>query len=417
MIDFVKIRVQNPNIKQIRENLCLEWELSISERTGEVKEIIAKYHNLTFKIVCNQYLNISGSLHKFWNSINGRGEQNYNDFMFSDLAEVINEICDSFNLNPSSCMIENIEFGVNITPPFPVKEILRSIINHKGKPFTQEYDEKKYYRECKRQQYIIKVYDKGLQFNQGNILRFEDKTRKMEHLKGIGIKSFTDLLNPVKINQLGAVLRKDFEGLLIYDYTIPLMKLNPRERLILTEGQTPAYWLNLLESNPNLYYKRRDRFKELIKKYGTQDIQNIIGELIIQKWNELLTCTPKTLQNLTGVENIELTEINHSSIGLKDVNKGNEAEGSGKEPPRRYCLSCGKDISHQRRNSKFCSEKYVGYSQARRCRNNDSNSRHRIKRLIKQERESLTLFDSLPFIRTSYQWERLKEYIVNEKYG
>jgi len=403
MIDFVKIRYKNPDIQTIRGNLRLDWEQLIKERTGEVKEYRAIYNGLTFEIVNNQYLNISGSLHKFWNSSQGGGEHNYNDFTFSDLTGVIFELCRSFDLLPENCLLENLEFGVNISPHLPVKEILRSAINHKGKPFTQEYLKNKYFRECERQRYIIKIYDKGLQYNRPeNILRFENKIIKMAHIQETGVQSLADLLNPAKLKRLGVILGSNLNDILFYDYTIP----KDRERPLMTQGQTPAFWLNLLETNPNNYYKKRIRFKELVKRNGTQDFTEIVGNLVTQKWNELLTSTPKTLQELTGVVNNDITEINHSDKGLKPVilepplnPQGGEAEASDKEPARRYCLTCGRDITHQRPNSKFCGAKYVGYSHAHRCRNNDSNPRNRVKYLIEQERKSLTLFDPVPFIK------------------
>jgi len=138
MIDFIKIAYRNPNIQKIREHPLLDWEQIVHIRTGEVKEYRAIYNGLTFQIINYQYLNISGSLHKYWNSSQGGGLQNYNDFTFSDLTGVIMELCRSFDLLPENCLLENIEFGVNVCPQVPVKEILRSAINLKGKPFTRE---------------------------------------------------------------------------------------------------------------------------------------------------------------------------------------------------------------------------------------------------------------------------------------
>ena len=417
MVDFVRIKVLNPDIQRIRNNPLLEWDQLTKERTGEVKEYISYFHGMNFVIKNNQYLYISGSTHKFWNSLHGRGEQNYNDFRFEDLAGVIIEFCKMFDLMPGSCILENLEFGVNVSPTIPANEILRSVINHKGKPFTQEYSKNKRFRECERQRYIVKFYNKGLQYNQpGNILRFENKIVKMEHLKGTDVKILSDLLNPVKVERLGVILLRSFNELLFYDHTIPETGLSASERLILTQGQTPAYWIDLKETNPDNYYKKLQRFKFLVKKHGTRDIQEIVGCLISQKWNELLKTDPETLQELTDLVNIDITEIETSCKGLKPVMfterdqlsdpitggiiPGAEVQGAEPpqaEPPRRYCLSCGNDISKQRANSKFCSAKYVGEKNAHRCRNIDSNPRNRIKYMQEREKICLTLFDTSPY--------------------
>ncbi len=400
MIDFIKIRYKNPDIQRIRENQRLDWEQLVKERTGEVKKYTAYFHGLTFEIVNNQYLNISGSLHKYWNSSQGEGEQNYNDFTFSDLTGVINELCRSFDLSPKNCRLENIEFGVNVSPELPAKEILRSVIIHNGKPFTQEYLKNKYFRECQRQRYIIKIYDKGLQYNRPeNILRFEIKITKMAHIKETGVQSLADLLDITKLQHLGVILASNFNDILFYDYTIP----KDRELPLMTQGQAPAFWLNLHETNPNNYYKKRSRFKELVKGNGTQDIQEIVGTLVTQKWNELLSSTSKTLQELTGGRNSDITEINHSDKGLNPVTDEpplNTQGGEAEAPQRRYCESCGRDITNQRPSSKFCSAKYVGYIQAHRCRNFDSNTRHRKNRILKHENDSLLLFETMPFFRS-----------------
>jgi hypothetical protein len=419
MIDFVKIKVLNPDIPRIRNNLRLEWFQRTSERTGEVKEYTSTYNDLNFEIKNDKHLNISGSLHKFWNNLHGRGEQNYNDFNFADLVSVIIEFYKMFDLVPGSCILENLEFGVNVSPTIPANEILRSVINHKGKPFTNEYTDNKRFRECERQRYIVKIYNKGLQYNQpGNILRFENKTIKMAHIKETGITTLQDLLDIRKIERLGVILFDNFNELLFYDYTIPEAVLRHSKRLILTQGQSPAYWINLKETNPNNYYKKLHRFKELAKKHGTRDIQEMVGSLISLKWNNLLMTDSETLQKLTDPANTDITGINHSDKGLKPVTFTEQdqstdpipgeiipgAEIQGAESPRRYCLSCGKDISHQRANSKFCSAKYVGYVQAHQCRNIDSNPRNRMKYMIEREKKILTLFDTTPFYILRKTW-------------
>jgi hypothetical protein len=404
MLDFVKIRIKDRNIiNNLRKNRLLDWGQFIIENTGEVKEQSAIYLGLEFKLVSNRHFYITGSLHKFWNNLNGRGEQNFNDFNFSNLVEVIKELYHSFNLLPENCILENLEFGVNISPKGSVQDILRSAILHKGKPFTHEYLPNKYYRVCEYQQYLIKIYDKGIQYSRPeNILRFEVKVRRMKYLKNTGIKTLADLLDTAKLALLGAILASNFIDILFFDNTIP----NSIQHSLLTQGQAPIFWLKLHESNYNNYYKKRIRFKDLVKKHGTQDFQEIVGGLVTQKWNELLTSTPKTLQELTGVEKTDITEINHSDKGLKPIifqplinTQESGAEAPDKEMAPRYCITCGRDISNQRPTSKFCSAKYVGYLAAHKCRNADSNPRNRIKYNMERKKSLWTLFDILPYLK------------------
>ena len=64
----------------------------------------------------------------------------------------------------------------------------------------------------------------------------------------------------------------------------------------------------------------------------------------------------------------------------------------------KYCVSCGKDISHQKDNSKFCSSKYVGEEAAHRCRNADSNTRNNLKAKIRRIESRGILFDIIPYL-------------------
>ena len=146
---------------------------------------------------------------------------------------------------------------------------------------------------------------------------------------------------------------------MFYDYTIQETDLTRAERTILTRGQIPTYWYELKKTKKDNYYKKRNRFRDLVNLYGKQNIQETIGNLITQKWDELLQPDPKTLQELTAPANMDVTGINRSSIGLKPVNSFQEEDESARPLPGRYCRSCKRDISHQRLVTKFCSAKFV----------------------------------------------------------
>jgi hypothetical protein len=407
MIDFIKLRIHNPDIKRIKNNPLLEWERPVNDITGVInvkKPISAIYHKLTFEINNSkknpeiQYLNITGSIHKFWNLIHGRGDQNYNDFRFEDIASAIIDFCQLFNLRPESCIIENFEFGVNVIPPIPTPEILQSVINHKGKRFELKRAEKMNYLECTHGQYYLKLYDKGLQYDQGNLLRFEFKTRKMEIVRTAQIQTLADLINPINYERLGAILNENFSEIMFYDYTIPDAGINDQERLILTEGMNPSFWERYIKTNKDNYFKKRNRFKHLVRKYGKQNISEIVGKLVSQKWNNLLNTDPETLQELTRVIKTSFTGIDTSNIGTVSVNLPEAFNEPSNISNKRFCLSCGRDITKQDPRSKFCSAKFVGYEQAHKCRNDNSNPRNSLKNLIERDNERglLFLFDTVP---------------------
>ena len=66
-----------------------------------------------------------------------------------------------------------------------------------------------------------------------------------------------------------------------------------------------------------------------------------------------------------------------------------------------FCITCGRDISSQKKGSKFCSEMLYG-REAKKCRNRDSNPRNNLKmkqdrRIIREQKKysGLTLFPVL----------------------
>ncbi len=397
MIDFIKIKVLHPDIPGIRNNPNLDWVQPFKERTGETKDQHdAKYHGMSFEIKAGRYLNISGSLHKHWNSINGKGEQNHNDFSRYDLSATIETFCKTFDLDPDNCKIENFEFGVNITPPIPVTDILNAVIHHKGKQFNWAQDQKMNYLECKHTQYYVKVYDKGLQYGQGEILRFEVKTRKMEYVSRAKIKTLSDLLKCENLAVLGSMLKDDFKLILFDDPTVNTSAMNQRDGLTFERCRNPKYWEML---KPDNFKKKRHRFKSLCKKFGSLDIQEIVSPLITVKWNDLLCPVAKTVPDLTGLSigdgNENVTRFDTLNIGSVPVQSDPAGRVPG-SPPRRYCLSCGRDITDQRKGSRFCSAKVVGYVEAHRCRNRDSNPRNRIRYMKDRELKEPTLFDTSP---------------------
>lgn len=329
MIDFIKINVKNPDISAIRGNQLLQWDQLADEGTGEVKEYTAQYRGVSFRITANKYMDISGSLHKYWNEMNQRGSQNYNDFRYPDLVEAVRSLTETFDLRPDYCLIQNIEFGVNITPPIPVNEILKAAINHRLKPFTTEYGATKRFRECEHQRYIIKLYNKGLQFDQpGQILRFELKVLKMIELEKYGIGSVADILDIEKLDRLGRELTDNFREILFFGIDIQLDQLSNRDRITLSEGRAPQYWEELKKRDKNIYGKRRERFIELVKRHTTFDISENISDLIMKKWIDLSRSEQKTLHQLTGVQKKKTlhqltggsTLINPSGKGLLNVN-------------------------------------------------------------------------------------------------
>jgi len=402
MIDFLKSGLlttpdhllTNPNLKFVSR---------LDETTGEVIPNqngfitrVAEFGQLKIKITENnakQYTNIelSGSLHK-----HHFGGSNFTDYTFADISTTINQICDLLDLTPDKFIIKHIEYGVNIRPTHSATNILNSIVAYKGKQYeTREYNGMGYMKRFCLSQFDVKIYDKSKQYSlASNILRFELKVSKMQYFEKRGIKliTFNDLLNPTTYTPLFNTLTKCLDNIYMFDYRINLKAIKQhRERLILTEGINTTFWNYYKDTHSAKgYTKKVNRFKDLVKKYAPDNLNSYLKNEIQNKWFELLNSTP----NLPHVQSATVSQ-NYPLI-----------VGNNIPPTKRYCLTCGKEITHQKNNSRFCSEKINGPI-AKKCRNKLSN----LKRDEKRKYQSLTLFDVDTYLRPEYR--HLKSIIIN----
>jgi hypothetical protein len=121
----------------------------------------------------------------------------------------------------------------------------------------------------------------------------------MIEMDRFGISTLADLTDRVKLSRLLEPLQTAIDELLFYDYTIQEKNLPTHKRIILTQGRVPTYWNDLKKKNPDNYYKKRNRFRELVNQFGKQNIQETISNLVTQKWNGLLQSDQQTFQELT----------------------------------------------------------------------------------------------------------------------
>ncbi len=220
-----------------------------------------------------------------------------------------------------------------------------------------------------RDHYELKIYNKGLQYQQEkNILRFEIKVRRMIYFKkrNISIDCLADLLNSNIYNKLESALLMALNEIVFYDSSIILKGLPKREKTVLMNGRNPKYWTGLKDSGKEIK-KIRARFNQLVLKYGKQDIKNTIRKLIEKKLREITKVETSTLEKINSfrlqfvaqaLPEITVFETANSNTNITQNNNSNK--GLIQPLIKRYCVSCGRDISNQKKESKFCSERLFG---------------------------------------------------------
>lgn len=254
MIDFVKVLINRPFEKE-KCNFSLQTKLYFND-LGEENKLKAKHkiHNLEIKEFSRHFI-IQGSLHKFWN----KGQHNHNDFQYKDLIKTLHELEVGLNLKLDEGQIQNLEYGLNITPPILKTEMfLRGLILHKGKPtFNDNENHFEFknisvnggdYRQVKRQQFYLKYYDKAKQYGLNNqILRIETKYVKSKPINSCGVYQLKDLLNIELLENLHNDLIKKWNEVLFINQKINDKHLAKTIKNHFKDFTKQFFWLDLYE--------------------------------------------------------------------------------------------------------------------------------------------------------------------------
>lgn len=295
MTDYLKILVKNINTAILEKNPLLEFFYDgVNLETGELKTTNkngqkitpckkAHYKNLEFIIYSTNTVYISGSLHKFYND----GLHNYNTFDFNAFLSVLSDLKLNFDIEPENCIIKNLEIGLNIIPPIKTSLLLNYCFLHKTNLIVNSINNSEgNYKQCEHTQYIVKMYDKALQFKKkfpqinSEIFRFELKFTKMERINKLGIFTLDDIVKSgFKIFENELIT--EWNNVLFFDNTIQ----NKSKRL--PNYKNPIYWSDLVKAkSKSNYYKQRNFLKAFTLQNSNQ-IQLQITELMKLKINEI----------------------------------------------------------------------------------------------------------------------------------
>ena len=345
---------------------------------------------------------INGSLHKFSNG----GEHNADDYFLSDFKNTLNQLFDEIGLNPEITPVNGFEFGVNIKLPNNPNEALQRLILHK----FNSGNNKRNYKEFGYKNYSFKIYNKSEltniePFQSGNILRVEVKVSRMEYLKNkfIYCKVLADLLDVSVWEHLEQILIETIKECLFIDLSKPeIDRLSNKETILYLKYVNPLFWENLHE-NRKMYSRERERCETFLKRHSKSTLKTdiiklisakcyelrdkTISETIVKKWDKI---TVFQTENKTA----NCPEITIKMNGQYETVEPNEKGGF------KHCLTCGRIIPNPRVNQSYCSAKEVGYEQAHKCRNSNSNPRNNSRTTFKRIVSIPLLFDLEEFIET-----------------
>lgn len=279
-IDFIKAEVIGLSKSVFENNPLLDFICKVSTGTGEVFEDNkeAHYKNLKIQIFKSGRIWISGSIHVYYND----GKHNYNDMNQTCFEKALKQLKKDLFIEPANLKILNLEWGFNITPPTTSNYILDRVIQHLSVNKTVGIDckiEGKYI-QFKHSNYILKLYNKGLQYKLNKeVLRIEIKRINWSKYRALDIYTLEDFMNHDKKIFLDELIIQ-WNNIIFYDIDNTITKKH-------IEYQTNIFW-----NERNNSYSRKnkkyhfDKLKKLNETIG-HNTQNKTIEILIKKGNEL----------------------------------------------------------------------------------------------------------------------------------
>ena len=412
MDDFIKLLNVATNSEKLLANPILKnyWHTDVMTNDGDVKKETAEYLGLIFTVK-NENLQLAGSIHKYRNN----GKHNYDDFSCKDAIEVIKGLCNDFEIDPCRTEVNNLEVGVNVILPFPVKLVLDNLVTYKGDCFTKEVEDGMRFYQCKKTQFYIKIYNKGLQYNlPNNVLRFEIKVIRKQYFERCKIPIYwlSDLMNPEIYPQLAELLTATFKDILFNDNRIDINDLNATERVIYYKGSNPNTWEG--KSKTEREKKERQRFRaefiNLLKVHRKEeDFRGITLEKIWSKSRELSRFYQEN-------ETVFRMNETHSKSGIVPFLhfKYNIETGHSDNAKIKKCSGCGKPIEFDKiYHSEECRKRKIE-------RNERSNPKNNFRGQFKRVIETPSLFDVSTLVRLTdkqHDWinRKLEKNYSNKK--
>lgn len=294
MIDNVKLFVKDKHSfeSHILNNGLAELSSKLNYYTGEVSEYPKRGKDLNLDIsITNNLGTVLGSIHKYNNISSDKGNQNYNDFSFCQIQEVILGLIEKYNI-AGDTSITNLEFGFNLKIEKNPKIIIdNNLLMYCFKAHNKDlkYRGNGDYKEFQLTDYRFKVYSKSKQFKLAtNILRIELKITRKRLLQQLNIYCMEDLLDYNNFLSLFEFFIGKFEGLMLIDeFDADSVPENAYNRLI--KYTNPNYWITIkAKKSPKVIYRLKKDFNNLLNKYNLLKTKSELRKKLNSKFIELL---------------------------------------------------------------------------------------------------------------------------------
>jgi len=355
----------------------------------------AVYKGLNFIITPLGKAKVRGSIHQFFND----GLNNATRFLFEDFENAVAQLSE-FGVNPETAILRGFEIGLNLNTTackIDNETFLKSILYCKGAIHSDMKinDKPGLGYEFETTNTTYKYYDKSehAKINTSDLLRIETKFDRMRAVENYGISTLSDLLNKEKLSKL--ILNKYLQPIdetIMFEWALikSTRKIPKKYKSKFQDLRNPKWWIEDKRCR-----KERNRnkllFEKLVNQYAKRNIKNILKDLISLELQAFS-------RNKKGDKYTEFESLNKWNNQNNAEKKGTNAQRivrceshEHSEGKKKYCLVCGKDITDQKTDSKYCNHN-------RKCRDKAYNlkvSESRKKKKSEKEKEILNLIQGL----------------------
>lgn len=322
MIDGIKFRLPKEYVEIIKNNprLDLTGKYKLKNGNGIPDKFRAEYKCFTIDVY-KEVVRVRGSIHKYYQK-----GTNYDNFSFNSICKAIHQLCDELEINPDDCILENLEFGLNIPTSFNVTSWLkvgiiafrkfkpRRLEDHKTKGYYIEFESKKYWR--------VKIYDKGRQYGlDTETIRIEKKImNNCDIQKKLNISVLSDLLDKRVYQSMQLEIQKVLNGLICIDNSDINKVAGKKNRNFMLKAINSSFWVEL---NSEQRRTSKKRFKALCAKYKLDSKLHELANKSQKIWAVLLdehinATLPKGVKiHRLSVDN-QFINKNYSEINYKN---------------------------------------------------------------------------------------------------
>jgi hypothetical protein len=373
MIDGIKIRCLGTNPMDWEGNSLLQFSSSVDVETGEILSNgkTAYYKGLYFQLIPSTVSNnthciVKGSLAKYYNN----GRNNAFDYSMKMLIETMEELYKTFKINPFTAKIQSFEYGVNICTTQSVKHIVNGIRAFQNDTFVGLKDEGVFCgKQLKRQEYLYKVYDKGLvaDIHDINILRVEFAVKSIKTARKFKVETLSDLVKKESLELLKINLLNIWNNIIFYDSGMRWRKMDKEQKEKMLYYLDATNWIKFSKMQR---LRAKAHFKSLFSLFCSSKTQVEIGSLLVKKIDELDSDLSYHLRNFLSLENsskpiLELLPITYLDKAVES--NINEPKKEVKNKPKKdvakksFCRITKLDISMQKEDSILISHSGLRY--------------------------------------------------------